>query len=141
MPLTPPTPLPVCGVSTLAETEATADRLPPLLFAVTEADAVLEARRLEKNFSLMARAEYLCSMNVGEICIGVVVVVAADDGFMLAAAVVAVAVGLLYLAAIADIAGVINAGAVAICLLLLSLLVLLLLLLLLMLLLMMGEQE
>lgn len=139
MPLTPPTPLPVCGVSTLAETEATADRLPPLLFAVTEADAVLEARRLEKNFSLMARAEYLCSMNVGEICIGVVVVVAADDGFMLAAAVVAV--GLLYLAAIADIAGVINAGAVAICLLLLSLLVLLLLLLLLMLLLMMGEQE
>lgn len=139
MPLTPPTPLPVCGVSTLAETEATADRLPPLLFAVTEADAVLEARRLEKNFSLMARAEYLCSMNVGEICIGVVVVVAADDGFMLAAAVVVV--GLLYLAAIADIAGVINAGAVAICLLLLSLLVLLLLLLLLMLLLMMGEQE
>lgn len=139
MPLTPPTPLPVCGVSTLADTEATADRLPPLLFAVTEADAVLEARRLEKNFSLMARAEYLCSMNVGEICIGVVVVVAADDGFMLAAAVVAV--GLLYLAAIADIAGVINAGAVAICLLLLSLLVLLLLLLLLMLLLMMGEQE
>lgn len=81
----------------------------------------------------MARAEYLCSMNVGEICIGVVV--AADDGFMLAA------VGLLYLAAIADIAGVINAGAVAICLLLLSLLMLLLLLLLLMLLLMMGEQE
>lgn len=87
----------------------------------------------------MARAEYLCSMNVGEICIGVVGVVAADDGFMLAGAVVAV--GLLYLAAIADIAGVINAGAVAICLLLLSLLVLLLLLLLLMLLLMMGEQE
>lgn len=151
--------LPLCVDSTPFEAEATAVRLlppppePPLPFAV--ADAVLEARRFEKNFSLMARAEYLCSMNVGEICIGVVAAAADDDDDDLTLAVATVdvgvaaaaAVGLLYLAAaIAGVAGVVSASAgatVATCLLLLSLLLvlLLLLLLLLVLLLMMGEQE
>lgn len=128
--------LPLCVDSTPFEAEATTVRLlppppePPLPFVV--ADAVLEARRFEKNFSLMARAEYLCSMNVGEICIGVVAAAAADDDdddLTLAVATVdvgvaaaAAAVGLLYLtAAIAIVTGVVSASAgatVATCLLL-----------------------
>lgn len=97
-----------------------------ILSPLDDADTDLEARRLEKNFSLMARAEYLCSINVGEICIGVV-----TDGLIavvVAVTAAAVAVGLVYLAAVATLA------AVAVCLLL-SLLLLLLLLL------MMFEQE
>lgn len=61
---------------------ATARKLPPPppemltsvgpMAASTPDGLVLAARRLEKNFSLMASAEYLCSMKVGEICMGVV---------------------------------------------------------------------
>jgi len=113
---------PVC-VAASATPPVDAARLSPL----DDADTFLEARRFEKNFSLMARAEYLCSINIGElldfvvlISVVVAVVVAGDDA--------TAAVGLVYLAAVATVA------AVAVCLLL-SLLLLLLLLL------MMCEQE